>query len=355
MRQRAERIAELERVVGELKQGGRGRWSRCGSAGTASGPGGKIAEAHRQAARHRPGPGGRRRPGCRSAPTSVDRRTTVPLPPTCPCDGLIDPTDEEPGAHLVEELIPARLEVVRYRRGRGRCRDCRAPAPRRHRAAWATALSWACAPRPRSSRPRPPSAHRRPDEELVARQGLVLSHAGIQRVLHRGARVLVPGHAQLKAAIPRASVASADESPHRVGGASGYLCWLVMTPEVVLYEENLDRPTLASPDERQSARCSVHRHDHGAGRRHDHHEAHPAAVHAHKLPLTAVGRRTRLKGAFRFHSSSLRCDAPQRRTPGSHGIHGHQHAQRRPFAGRGQEGEWNTGLSAAPETTPESN
>jgi hypothetical protein len=37
--------------------------------------------------------------------------------------------------------------------------------------------------------------------------------------------VLAPGHAQLKTAVPRATVAWADESPHEVGGASGYL-WL---------------------------------------------------------------------------------------------------------------------------------
>jgi hypothetical protein len=239
LRQRDARIAELERVVGELSKVVEA-WKR----GHRVRPGGKIAQKpidKRRAAGRGPGrPEGHAGAG-RPAPTSVTRDVTVPLPPTCPCGGLIDPTDEEPGAHLVEEIIPARLEVVRYRRCRGRCRDCRAPV---------------LAPLPGGLGPSPKLGVRAQAEivetkaalgltvgqtrKLFARQGLVLSRAGIQQVLHRGARVLAPGHAQLKAAIPRATVAWADESPHKVGGASGYL-WLVMTPEVVLYEADRSR------------------------------------------------------------------------------------------------------------------
>lgn len=58
--------------------------------------------------------------------------------------------------------------------------------------------------------------------------------------LDRGARVLAPGHAQLKAAVPRTSVAWADESLHKVGGASGYL-WRMKTRDVVLYEADRSR------------------------------------------------------------------------------------------------------------------
>ena len=50
----------------------------------------------------------------------------VPVPETCSCGGIIDPTDEEPGEHFVEELVPARKETIRYRRCRGRCRECKA-------------------------------------------------------------------------------------------------------------------------------------------------------------------------------------------------------------------------------------
>ncbi len=52
--------------------------------------------------------------------------------------------------------------------------------------------------------------------------------------------MLAAGHEALKAAIPTAAVAWAGESSHKVDGASGYL-WLVMTPEVVLYEADRSR------------------------------------------------------------------------------------------------------------------
>jgi hypothetical protein len=239
LRRRDARIAELERLVGELSKVIEA-WKR----GHRVRPGGKIAQKSRdkrKATGRGPGrPKGHEGAG-RPAPTSVDRDVTVPLPPTCPCGGIIDPTDEEPGAHLVEEIIPARVEVVRYRRCRGRCRACRAPV---------------LAPLPGDLGPSPKLGVRAQAEivetkaalgltvgqtrKLFARQGLVLSRAGIQQVLHRGATVLAPGHTQLKVAIPRAAVAWADESPHKVGGASGYP-WLVMTPEVVLYEAGRSR------------------------------------------------------------------------------------------------------------------
>ena len=77
-------------------------------------------------------------------------------------------------------------------------------------------------------------------KKLFERQGLVLSRGGIQQILHRSAEILAAGHEQLKAEIPKAKVAWADESTHKVDGASGYL-WLVMTPEVVLYEADRSR------------------------------------------------------------------------------------------------------------------
>lgn len=50
----------------------------------------------------------------------------MPLALTCSCGGIIDPTDEEPGAHFVEEIVGARVEAVRYGRYR-HCRACHAP------------------------------------------------------------------------------------------------------------------------------------------------------------------------------------------------------------------------------------
>jgi hypothetical protein len=165
----------------------------------------------------------------------------VPVPEPCSCGGIIDPTGEEPGEHFVEELIPAPKEVIRLRRCRGRCRDCK------------TAV---LAPLPGGVGPSPKLGVRAQAEivqsktefgltlgqtkKLFERQGLTVSRGGIQQILHRSAEVLAAGHEALKGAIPTAAVAWADESAHKVDGASGYL-WLVMTPKVVLYEADRSR------------------------------------------------------------------------------------------------------------------
>ena len=123
LRQRDARIAELERIVGELSKVIEA-WKR----GHRVRPGGKISQKPRDK-RRATGRGPGRPEGhegtSRPAPTSADRDVLVPVPETCSCGGIIDPTGEEPGAHFVEELIPARKEVIRLRRCRGRCRDCK--------------------------------------------------------------------------------------------------------------------------------------------------------------------------------------------------------------------------------------
>ena len=239
LRQRDARIAELERTVDELRKV-IDAWKR----GHRVRPGGKIAQKPRDK-RRATGRGPGRPEGhegtSRPAPTSADRDVVVPVPETCACGGPIDPTDEEPGEHFVEEIIPARKEVIRLRRCRGRCRDCKAAV---------------LAPLPGGLGPSPKLGVRAQAEivqsktelgltlgqtkKLFERQGLTISRGGIQQILHRSAEVLAAGHAALKAAIPTATVAWADESTHKVDGASGYL-WLVMTPKVVLYEADRSR------------------------------------------------------------------------------------------------------------------
>ena len=124
LRQRDARIAELERIVGELSKVIEA-WKR----GHRVRPGGKIAQKPRDK-RRATGRGPGRPEGyegtSRPAPTSADRDVPVPVPSRCSCGGIIEPTEEEPGEHFVEELIPARKEVIRFRRCRGRCRDCKA-------------------------------------------------------------------------------------------------------------------------------------------------------------------------------------------------------------------------------------
>ena len=74
----------------------------------------------------------------------------------------------------------------------------------------------------------------------LERQGWTVSRGRIQEILHRSAEVLAAGPAALRAAIPTAAVEWADESAPKVDGASGCL-WLVMTPQVVLYEADRSR------------------------------------------------------------------------------------------------------------------
>lgn len=239
LRQRDARIVDLEGKVGELSKVIEA-WKR----GHRVRSGGKIAQKSREK-RTTTGRGPGRPEGhegtSRPAPTSADRDEMVPVPETCSCGGIIDPTDEEPGEHFVEELVPARKETIRYRRCRGRCRECKAAV---------------LAPLPGGLGASPKIGVRAQAEivlnktdlgltlgqtkKLFERQGLVLSRGGIQQILHRSAEVLAAGHEQLKAEIPKARVAWADESTHKVDGASGYL-WLVMTPEVVLYEPDRSR------------------------------------------------------------------------------------------------------------------
>lgn len=239
LRQRDARIAELERIVGELTKVIEA-WKR----GHRVRPGGKIAQKprdKRKATGRGPGRPEGHEGSSRAAPTAADRDVVVPVPETCTCGGLIEPTGEEPGEQFVEELIPARKEVIRYRRCRGRCRECKAPV---------------LAPLPDGLGANPKIGVRAQAEivqtktelgltlgqtkKLFERQGLALSRGGIQQILHRSAEVLEAGHDALKAQIPKAAVAWADESTHKIGGASGYL-WLVMTSNVVLYEADRSR------------------------------------------------------------------------------------------------------------------
>jgi transposase len=240
LQQRDARIAELERQVADLlkvidawKRGHRVR------------PGGKLAQKPRdprKAAGRGPGRAKGHAGSSRAAPDHADRDVTVPAATTCPyCGGVVEPTGEEPGEQFVEDLVPPRVEVVRYRRCKGRCRDCRMPV---------------LPPLPDGLGANPKVGVRAQAEivrtktdlgltlgqtrTLFARQGLGLSRGGLQQILHRSATVLDAGTDQIQAEIPRADVAWADESSHKVAGESGYL-WLVMTRHVVLYEADRSR------------------------------------------------------------------------------------------------------------------
>ena len=236
----AARIAELERLLAEL-QSALEAWKR----GHRVPPGGKLAQKKKRRARATGRPPGRPaghagagRPG----PGAPTEWVEIPSPTVCPfCRGGVVPTAQTPFEQRVEELVPAHVKVVGYRRHHGQCTQCertvQAPLPdglgdnpklgvqtQAAIVATKTELGLTLGQ----------------TQKLFATQGLAVSRGGIQQILHRAADVLAPGLVQIQAAIVGSEVAWADESAHKVAGESGYL-WLVMIESAVLFTADRSR------------------------------------------------------------------------------------------------------------------
>lgn len=111
---------QLEKLKDDLEAWKRGHRIR---------PGGKSSQKKKLA----PEPAEKKRPGRkaghegsgRKGPDHVDRFEDVFPPSSCPlCQGDIALSDDAPGLHKVEELVPAKTEVIGYRRHAGRCTQC---------------------------------------------------------------------------------------------------------------------------------------------------------------------------------------------------------------------------------------
>jgi transposase len=255
VRQRDQRIADLERRLEELAKDLEA-WKR----GHRVRPGGKSAQKPTRKAQGKNPGRAKGHPGSsRAAPTHVDRVVDVPAPTCCPdCGGALELLDDEPGEQRVEELVPARVEVVAYRRRKARCTACDLVVT---------------APLPEGLGPNPKLGVRAQAEvvaaktemglslgqtqTLLARQGLTVSRGGLQQILHRSARVLSPAKEQLRVRLQSSAVAWADETPHRVQGQSGYL-WCAMFPGGVLYQADRSRGQHVAQQLLQGFRGTLH-------------------------------------------------------------------------------------------------
>lgn len=233
LKKRDQLILEQGKLISELRNELE-KWRR----GHYVRPGGKISQKKKAAP-----PLEARKPGQkkghegwgREAPVHVDRYVDVPAPEQCPnCANTLEPSDV--GLHKVEELIPARMEVIGYRRHAGYCARCcqtvRAILPNglghnpklglnvqaaiaQERAEFGLTLGQI--------------------KQMRQRDGLRVTTGGIQQILHRSAQTLKPAMEQIQKGVRESKVAWGDETPWKIWGTVGYM-WLVMTKELVFYK-----------------------------------------------------------------------------------------------------------------------
>jgi transposase len=201
----------------------------------------------------------RKRPGrkrghpaaLRPVPAEVDVRKDVPLPtdaagrPCCPhCNcSLCDLRRHE---QLVEDIVPAKVLVTRYRTRSGWCAMCRrrveSRAPEQppragvpHGQLGVNALATAAVLR---------VVHRLPLRQvagvLADLPGLTVSPGGISRQLRRLAGWLDPYYERVLLALRSAPRVHADETGWRTDGRNGYL-WAITDPGHTLYHVDESR------------------------------------------------------------------------------------------------------------------
>lgn len=225
-----ERIAELERLLGESRRSGK-RQAAPFSKGPAKPeperPGRKPGEAH---GRH----------GHRAAPAGPpDRDLEAPLPGCCPdCGGGID--HERDAEQWQTDLPPLRPVVTRFRVGVGRCRDCGRRVQGRHPEQASDALGAA-------GSQVGPVAHAwavwlhyglglsfAKVATLLARLGVEVTAGALSQAAQRTGCDLVPVHAEIVKRANSAEMVVMDETGWRVGGNSAWL-WVATNEAVTVY------------------------------------------------------------------------------------------------------------------------
>ena len=210
-------------------------------------------------------PGRRRSPGrpagheasLRPPPRKVDRTVEVPLPAggpgerLCPRCGTGLLTRLRRHRRLVEDLVPARVQVTRYRTASGYCPRCRrrvesrhpdqpppgfhGDPPHAHAQLGVNALAAAAALR---------VEHRLPFRQVSAvlrgLSGLRVCAGALARQLQRLARWLAGERERIKLAVRAAPAVNADETGWRTGGRNTWL-WAVGTPRHALYHADKSR------------------------------------------------------------------------------------------------------------------
>lgn len=204
-------------------------------------------------------PGRRKKPGrkaghevaLRPAPRKIDRTVRVPLPRdesgrvVCPCcRGRLAKLKRH--RQVVEDLIPARVEVTCYRTASGYCRHCnrrvesrivgqppRSDVPQSQLGI--NALATAAALRVENRLP-----FRQAGQALADTAGLRVCPGALARQLQRLSAWLGGEYESIKTRLRRGKVAYADETGHRNNGRNGWL-WTVADPRHTLYHVDTSR------------------------------------------------------------------------------------------------------------------
>jgi len=206
-------------------------------------------------------PGRRKKPGrkagheaaLRPPPEAIDRVVDVPLPRRrrtrerlCPhCRAPLEPGTVKKHRRLVEDLIPARAEVVCYRTRSGWCPQCKRRVESRHPQQppasdlphaqfGANALAEAAALR---------ADNRLPMRQVcgvLARSGLRLCAGAVARQAQRLARWLGGEYDCIKSRLRRSPRANVDETSWRTRGCNGWL-WAACADSHTLYHVDPSR------------------------------------------------------------------------------------------------------------------
>jgi hypothetical protein len=201
--------------------------------------------------RKRPGRKAGHAAALRPVPDHVDVEQDVPLPsddagqPSCPhcrC-ALCDVKEHE---RLVEDVVPAKVVVTRYRTKSGYCAMCRkrveSRAPEQppaadlpHAQLGLNALATAAVLR---------VVHRLPLRQVSAvlanLQGISVCAGGISKQLQRLAGWLDPYYERVMLALRASPRVNGDETGWRTGGKNGYL-WTLTDPRHTLYHVDASR------------------------------------------------------------------------------------------------------------------
>lgn len=218
-------VADLRRVIEEWKRGHRYRRRRFSS----------RSERRRNGSRKRPGRKSGHPGAFRPVPERTDRTEVCPVNQCPDCGGSVEDTGVAETIK-VEELIPARIEVVAYEKRSGRCTQCGkttvgslpaelGPAPKTGVALQALVVSQ------RNEFKMP-----LPDIVKFLRQhvGLTITEGGVSQMVARLARRTEATRSEIEQHIRSSPFVHMDETGWREDGAAHW-GWLAGTPAASLF------------------------------------------------------------------------------------------------------------------------
>lgn len=228
--ERDERIAELEKLLGESRRSGKRQaapFRKPESDDEPARPGRKTGDAH---GRH----------GHRAAPVGPpDRELAAPLPSCCPdCGGLVDHERDEDQWQV--DLPDVRPTVTRFSVGVGRCRDCGHRVQGRHPEQSSDALGAAASQVGPVAKGWAAWLHYglglsfAKCGRLLGRLGIDVTAGALCSAAQRSGTDLVPVHAEIVRRVNEAEMVVADETGWRVEGESAWL-WVATATGATAY------------------------------------------------------------------------------------------------------------------------